>query len=419
MDSFQIIAVLLTITAVLSFFNYKYLKLPVTIGVMIISLILSIIILILGNIAPGLREFALEYVRGLDFDKTLMHGMLSFLLFAGALQVNINDLKEQKAVILLLATIGVLISTFIFGFLIYYIFLLFGLYIDFIYCLLFGSLISPTDPIAVMGALKRLHAPASIETKIAGESLFNDGVGVVVFLVLSGIAFGHGGVHAGEIAYLFAIEAIGGIIYGLVTGYLFYLMLKSVDNYQVEVMLTLALVAGSYALAASLHVSGPIAVVVAGLMIGNHGRMFAMSEVTVENLDHFWEMIDEILNAILFVLIGMEALIISFETSYIYAALLAIPAIYFARFISVSIPVNLLRIRKKFSPGIIRLLIWGGMRGGISVALALSLPTGTERDIILTGTFIIVVFSILVQGLTINNVAGKILRKSEELKIKN
>jgi CPA1 family monovalent cation:H+ antiporter len=283
-----------------------------------------------------------------------------------------------------------------------------GISLPLIHCLLFGALISPTDPIAVLGILKTAHAPKSLETKIAGESLFNDGVAVVVFLVLFGIAVSGHEISAAHIGLLFLEEAIGGVLFGLVIGGITFYMLKGIDNYSVEVLLTLALVMGGYTLATLIHVSGPIAIVVAGLMIGNHGRSFAMSEQTRGHLDTFWELVDEILNAVLFVLIGLELLLISFTGKHLFAALLIIPIVLLARLASVALPIGVLRLKRQFSPGVIKVLTWGGLRGGISVALALSLPAGPERNLILTVTYLVVVFSIIVQGLSIGQLVKSV-----------
>ena len=335
-----------------------------------------------------------------------MQGMLSFLLFAGALHVDLASLSNQKWVITSLATVGLLISTFLVGVSSWWILGVLGFQIDLIWCLLFGSLISPTDPIAVLAILKTAGAPASLETKIAGESLFNDGIAVVVFIVLLSIAAGGDEATAGHIGMLFLEEAVGGVVFGLAIGYLAFLMLRGVDNYTVEILITLALVAGGYAIAGVIHVSGPIAMVVSGLLIGNHGRAFAMSDKTREHLDTFWELVDEILNAVLFVLIGFEVLVLSFSSDIIIAGVIMIFVILLARFISVVIPVFVLRASHQFTAGVTKILTWGGLRGGISVALALSLPAGEARDIILPITYVVVVFSILVQGLTV----GKLIR---------
>jgi len=401
MAVYQIIAVMLTMAALFSFLNYKTLKLPTTIGLMFFSLLMSLAIIGLHTLGLDLESQADAILNSIDFNQTLMHGMLSFLLFAGALHVDLGRLSKQKWVITSLATVGLLISTFLVGITSWWILGALGFHIDLIWCLLFGSLISPTDPIAVLAILKTANAPESLETKIAGESLFNDGVAVVVFIVLLSIATGGGEATLAHIATLFVEEAVGGVVFGLATGYLAFLMLRSVDNYTVEILITLALVTGGYAVAGAIHVSGPIAMVVCGLLIGNHGRALAMSDKTREHLDTFWELVDEILNAVLFVLIGFEVLVLSFSSDIIIAGVIMIFVILLARFISVGIPVTLLRASHQFTNGVISILTWGGLRGGISVALALSLPPGEARNIIVPITYVVVVFSILVQGLTV------------------
>ncbi len=404
MSLFEIISLLLCLAAVFSYINYKYIKLPTTIGIMLLSLLFSLGLLLFGEFGFSLDEQATVLVKSIDFNEALLHGMLSFLLFAGALHVNLNDLREQKWVIGTLATVGVISSTFIIGTVMYYILGWLGIPVAYIYCLVFGALISPTDPIAVMGILKLVGAPKTLETKIAGESLFNDGVGVVVFLVLLGIATGGDEMSASHVVELFAVEALGGVFFGLGLGYLGFFMLKGVDNYQVEALITLALVSGGYAFAESIHISAPIAIVVAGLFIGNQGRTLAMSDNTRERLDDFWELIDEILNAILFLLIGVELLILTFTNQFMLAGLLAIPVVLLARFICVGIPIKIMSKFRTFSPYATTILTWGGLRGGISVALALSIPDGPAREPLLVITYFIVVFSILVQGLTIKKV---------------
>ena len=402
MSVFTTAAVLVTLAALFSYINYRFLKIPTTIGIMLISLVMSLGLIGLHMLGwSSLEEQAEQMVRGIDFHEALMEGMLSFLLFAGALHINLNDLKEQKWVILSLATFGVLISTFLIGAMSWLILNQLGISLPFIYCLVFGALISPTDPIAVMGILKTVSAPKSLEIKIAGESLFNDGVGIVVFLIIVGLATGQADTQASEIILLLLQEAGGGALFGLVLGLSGFFFLRSIDNYQVEILITLALVMGGYSAASALHLSGPITMVVAGLVIGNHGRWFAMSETTRERLDNFWELVDEVLNAVLFVLIGLEILLLSISQQYVLAGVACIPAVLLARFISVGVPITLLRSFRTFSPKVIRILTWSGLRGGISVALALSLPAGAERDVILTITYAVVVFSILVQGLTV------------------
>lgn len=412
MSIINTIAILISLAAIFSYINYRFLKVPQTIGLLAIALLMSMGIIALGKMGFPIEDQATVLLKGIDFNETLMQGMLSALLFAGALHVHLEELIKQKWVVAILASVGVMTSTFLVGFASYYIFGWLGLDIPFIYCLLFGSLISPTDPIAVLGILKTVGAPKSLETKIAGESLFNDGVAVVVFLVLLSIAGvgGHGDGHsemdAMGIATLFVQEAVGGAIFGLIIGYIAYRMLATIDNYQVEILLTLALVFGGHALAVALHLSGPIAIVVAGLLIGNEGRKMAMSDKTREHLDNFWELIDEILNAVLFVLIGLEVLLLTFLPQYVWAGLIMIPTVLAIRFFAVGVPVSILRLRHSFTPKIIRILTWGGLRGGISIALVLTLPEGQNREALLVITYVIVVFSILVQGMTV----GKLVK---------
>ncbi|KPK36933.1 MAG: sodium:proton antiporter [Gammaproteobacteria bacterium SG8_47] len=411
MELLNAAALLISLAAIFSYINHRFIRLPTTIGLMVIALVMSLLLLLAGKLGLAqLNAQAEALLRGVDFHQALMEGMLSFLLFAGALHVNLDDLAKQKWIITTLATVGVIVSTFLVGTLAWLVSGSLGLNISFIYCLVFGALISPTDPIAVLGILKSSGAPQTLQTKITGESLFNDGVGVVVFLVLLSLATGRQELSAGDIAWLFAEEAIGGIMFGLLIGAIAYQMLKSVDNYQVEVLITLALVMGGYALASAIHVSGPIATVVAGLLIGNHGRLLAMSEHTREHLDTFWELVDEVLNAVLFVLIGLEVLVLHFEIEYLLAALVMIPGVLLARWISVGVPVVLMSRFRSFTPGVIRVLTWGGLRGGISVALALSLPLGAERDVILAITYAVVVFSVVVQGLTVSRVVAATTR---------
>lgn len=407
MSLFDILALLITLTAIFSYINHRYLRLPLTIGVMLIGLIMSLGLLALKPLGLDLTSQANIILEEIDFNQTLMHGMLSYLLFAGALHVNLTDLAEQKWLIATLATLGVLVSTTIIGVLLWLLLDLINIDLPFLYCLVFGALISPTDPIAVLGILRTVHAPKSLETKITGESLFNDGIGVVVFILISGFAFGETDITPGAVIAFFLKEALGGVIFGFVIGGITYAMLKRVDNYQVEILLTLALVTGGYAMAEVLHVSAPIAIVVAGLLIGNHGRLLAMSEITVERLDTFWELIDEILNAVLFVLIGLEILVITFGAHLLIAGVLSIFIVLIARFISVGVPIFFIRKFRELTPGVIKILTWGGLRGGISVALALSLPASAERETILAITYCVVVFSILVQGLTI----GRLIKR--------
>jgi CPA1 family monovalent cation:H+ antiporter len=400
MDAFTILAIITTIAAIFSWLNHRFIRLPNTIGLMILSLAFSLCFVIIGKLYPPAAEPFRRMLLEVEFDRTLLHGMLGAMLFAGALHLNINDLLGRRYIIGLLATIGVITSTLIVGFVSWRFLHAMGFSIDLIHCLLFGALISPTDPIAVGAILRKAGIPKSLEVKISGESLFNDGVGVVVFLTILEASSGHH-VTAGSIAYLLAVEVIGGLAFGAFIGWVAYLMLKSIDSYEVEILLTLAIVTGGYALAQSLHISGPLAMVVAGLLIGNRGRSLAMSDKTRARLDAFWELTDEFLNAVLFVIIGAEVIVITYTADYLLAGLIAIPLVLVARWISVGIPTIFLRTKRDFSRHVIKILTWSGLRGGISVALALSLPKGPERSLFVAITYTIVVFSIVVQGLTV------------------
>lgn len=350
------------------------------------------------------RAYEESLLRSIDFSEVLMQGMLSLLLFAGALHVDLSELRAYRWQIGVLAVFGTFASTCVVGAVLWWALPWVGLPLPLLACLLFGALISPTDPIAVLGILKSAGAPKNLELVITGESLFNDGVGVVIFALMVGIA------ASGETptfqagAQLLLREAGGGILLGLMLGYALFHLMRGIDNYQVEVMLTLAAVLGGYALASHLHVSGPLAMVVAGVMTGNQGRALAMSDTTRHHVDLFWELLDEILNAVLFVLIGMEVILISFPHGIAGAAVVAVTTTLFARWLTVGLPVTVLRGAFRLPRGAGRVLTWGGLRGGISVALALSLPAGPERETILALTYCVVVFSILVQGLTIGRV---------------
>jgi CPA1 family monovalent cation:H+ antiporter len=415
MTLFNILAALVTIAALFSYLNYRFLRLPQSIGVMVVSLGASLLLLAVGEFYHPFSAAARKLLDSVNFTEALLHGMLGFLLFAGALHLDLHDLRRQRSVILTLASVGVLLSTAIVGLLMWLVLHAMDIPVPVIHCLLFGALISPTDPIAVLAILKRLNVPNDLETQICGESLFNDGVGVVVFLAIYSFIPAPGNPpHEGfaHIAVIFLREAIGGGLFGLVIGLVAYRMLKHVDQYQVEILISLALVTGGYALSEQLHVSGPIAMVVAGLIIGNQGRQFAMSQDTQRNLDLFWELVDDFLNAVLFVLIGLEVLVIRWELNYFLAGLAAIVVVLLARLLSVWLPIALLRSRAPMPRHVVRLLTWGGLRGGISVALVLSL-SGRETpdfrlDLFLVMTYVIVVFSIGVQGLTI----GRVVRAS-------
>ncbi len=399
---FDIAVTCLVLTALLAYLNHRFIGLPITIGVMGIALLLSFALFGLDKLGYGaLRDYEVSLLRSIDFSEVLMQGMLSLLLFAGALHVDLSELRAYKWQVGILAVFGTLISTALVGFGLWAVLPYTGVALPLPYCLIFGALISPTDPVAVMGVLKSAGAPKSLEIVIAGESLFNDGVGVVLFSLMLAMVTGGEAPTATRGAILLLQEGGGGIAFGLVLGYVTYRMLKSIDSYQEEVLITLAAVLGGYALASRLHVSGPLAMVVAGLIIGNHGRALAMSDKTREHLDMFWELLDSILNAVLFVLIGLEVILIKFSTSLALAATGVIAITLGARLLSVGAPIVLLGRVFEVPQGALRVLTWGGLRGGISVALALSLPFGAQRDLVLALTYAVVVFSILVQGLSI------------------
>lgn len=406
MTLLDILAILLGLTALFGVFNHRFLHLPNTIGLMVIALFASAMILLVDRLLPGLQigETVRAVLRDIDFHDTLMEGFLSALLFAGAVHVDITRLKRRGWAIGLMATVGVLISTFLVGGAIWLVAKLVSLELPFVWALVFGALISPTDPVAVLGILKQVRFPPLLEAKIAGESLFNDGVGVVIFTIVLAVAVG-GGAGAEPlgpvgVAELFVLEAFGGAALGLVFGLVAFALLYALDEYNIEIMITLALVTGAYATALKLHVSGPIAVVVAGLLIGNQGARLAMSDRTTRHVFQFWELSDEILNSILFLLIGFEVLVIVPNLEFAWFAAAAIPIVLAARWIALSVPITLLAVRRDFTVGAKRILTWGGLRGGISVALALSLPAVAYKQPILAATYAVVVFSIIVQGLT-------------------
>lgn len=405
-------ALFITLTAVCMWFNQRVLRLPPTIGVMAIGLVLSLGVIGLDHFAVTtvVADTAQDWLGRINFNSLLMDGMLSFLLFAGALHVDLSRLKAYRRSIGLLATLGVLVSTLVIGSAAWWLFQWAGIEVPYLYCLVFGALISPTDPIAVLGIMRSAGAPADMEIRIVGESLFNDGVAVVLFTaLLSAASAGSGEVELGHMGLLFLEEAGGGIVLGLALGALVYQLMRSIDQYQVEVMLSLALVLGGYALASALHVSGPIAMVVAGLIIGNMARDGAMSDNTRRYLDGFWELVDEILNAVLFVLIGLELVLMPITLTSIGIALALVAVILLSRLALIGLPLSLLRRWYTFRAGTTRVLTWGGLRGGISVALALAIPEGDYREPLVVTTYIIVLFSILVQGLSIGKLVTAVV----------
>ena len=411
MSPFIILTIIIFLAALFGYVNVRFLKLPTTIGLMLITIVFSLVIFGISVFDDTLLDIEEYIITKLDFRTLLLDVMLSFLLFAGALHTNFEQLRVQRWPVIVFATLGVLASTFLVGTAVFYIIPLFGLQVNYIHCLLFGALISPTDPIAVLGILKQAGAPKKLETKIVGESLFNDGVGVVVFLTIFNIAASGGSEESTgflHILELFGAEVIGGISLGLAIGYITYLLMRSIDDYDTEVIITLATVMVGTALSQKLHFSAPLAMVTAGLLVGNDTvRQSTMSEMTETYVDKFWELIDILLNTVLFVLIGMEILVLTFDLEYIFAGLMAIPIVLICRYLSLLLPIEFFKNRLEFVPKTNLIMTWGGLRGGISIALCLGLTQDMERDLFLVMTYVIVVFSILVQGLTVGNLIKK------------
>jgi CPA1 family monovalent cation:H+ antiporter len=401
MDGLNAAAALITLAALFSVLNHRYIRQPVSVAMLLFSLALSLALVALGKLGVEAKWLARDAIGALALDRALLDGMLSFLLFAGALHVDLDELARRRWAIGFLASLGVVVSALAAGAALWGIFGALGLPLALAWCLVFGALISPTDPIAVLAILKSARAERSLAAKMAGESLLNDGFGIVLFVLFLGIAGGEA-VSAAGVSSLLLREVLGGALFGLAIGYAAYRLLAAVDSYEVEILLTLALVMGGYAAARALHVSGPIAVVIAGVMIGNRGLRHAMAERSRERVGQFWGLIDEIFNAVLFIMVGLELLRLDFQSTYAWAGLLAIPAVLAARFLSVGIATLVPGLRQDFPLRVIAILTWGGLRGGISVALALSLPAGVQRDAIITVTYGVVLFSILVQGLTLS-----------------
>lgn len=414
MELYYSFSVLIVLASFFSYLNLRYLKLPSTIGIMIIAMLSSIVLVFTGSLFPKTFDHFSTLLQDVDFTEVLMGAMLNFLLFAGAIHINLVDLREQRAPVIIFSTVSVVISAFAVGALLFYVTPLFGFQIPFIYALLFGALISPTDPIAVMGVLKDANVKKSLETKVAGESLFNDGVAVVIFAVILQLAQGSDiDLSFTNISWLLIKEALGGFLLGTLLGIGASNAMRKIDDYKVSVLITLSVVMGGYLIAHSIHISGPLTMVAAGIVIGNYGKRTAMSAVTKDYLNKFWELIDEILNAILFLFIGFELLIIHNITDYWLIGICCILIVLFSRFLSIYIPVRLIPFKNKFSSGTIKVLVWGGLRGGVSIALVLSMDEGPYKPLLVGITYFVVVFSIIVQGLTVGKLAKRVLSVEE------
>jgi len=407
MKLWDLAGIVLTLSALFGYLNRRFLRLPGNVGFTLVALLVSLGMIFAPLLDVTLSDRVQSVIQNIDFSAILLHGVLGFLLFAGALRLDLDDLLAEKWNVLTLAFASTCLSTLLVGFLSYGLLALFIQKVPILMCLLFGALISPTDPVAVLATLRHAGAPTALSSQLAGESLLNDGIGIVLFLVLFGLATGRGPTSPGDVALLFVVEFLGGAIFGLAAGYAAHWMLKRVDDHIVEILITLALVTGGYALADHLRISGPIAMVVAGLLVGSRGNRFGLSEETRRNLETFWELIEGILNAVLFVLIGLEILAMTFRAAYLWATVLAIPAVLFSRFVSVAVPASILRLFRELPPRAVRFLTWGGLKGGLAIAMALSLPSGGSRSLLLAVTYGVVVFSVLVQGSTMAFFARK------------
>ena len=413
MDYFGIASTLIVISALFGYINVRFLKLPITIGLVLITIVFTLVAVIIGQFDDTILQTERDFITNINFGSLLLDVMLSFLLFAGALHTNFDQLKIQRWPILAFSTVGVLVSTLLVGVIMYPLLTAMGFNVNFIHCLLFGALISPTDPIAVLGILKKVGAPKKLETKIVGESLFNDGVGVVIFLTIYAIAKKpDAAIDLSEIATLFIQEVGGGILLGGLLGWLAYRLMKSINNYEVEVIITLAVVMGGTLLADKWHLSAPLSMVTAGLIVGNDTvRETSMSDITEVYVDKFWELIDVLFNTILFVMIGMEILVLPLDVGYVYAGLLAIPILLMCRSMSLFLPIKFFAKRLDFVPKTTLIMTWGGLRGGISIALALSLTADMSKDLFLVITYIVVIVSIVGQGLTVGPIIKGITKR--------
>lgn len=421
MELYYSFSVLIVLASIFAYINYRFLKLPSTIGIMVIAITVSIVLVFFGEtLFPKTFNRLHQLMTSIDFTEVLMGAMLNFLLFAGGIHVNIDDLKEQLRPIVIFSTAGVVISTFVVGIGMYYLMPLIGVQIPFIFCLVFGALISPTDPVAVLSILKQAKVSKALETKVAGESLFNDGMAVVVFTVVLQIAIGEEvDLNLESIGLLLLKEAGGGLLLGVILGWITSRLMREVDDYIISVLVTLSVVMGGYLIAHQMHISGPLTMVAAGLFMGNFNMKFKMKSITQDYLIKFWELIDEILNAVLFLFIGFELLMIKDLKHFMVPGLVAIIVVLIARFVCIWLPTRFMSLKTRFSPQTVKVLVWGGIRGGVSIALAMSIPKGEYSDAILSITYCVVVFSIIVQGLTIAKVANpnKIAKEEQELEI--
>jgi CPA1 family monovalent cation:H+ antiporter len=408
-DPFDLAAIVIVCAAVFGYLNNRFIGLRQTTGLTIMGAVASLIVVGINRLAPDIAfdRQLIGLLKQIDFRYTLMEGLLSFLLFAGALHVDLQAMKRSAWLIVVVTFSGVLISAALIGGAAWLAAMLSGIALPAVWCLLFGTLISPTDPVAVLGVLKSAKVPATLEATVAGESLFNDGVGIVAFTVVLGIATGAGDASLLEASRLFVAEALGGAILGLAAGWTCFMLLRPINEHNLEVLITLALVMGGYALAHRLHVNGPIAMVVAGLIIGNHGRRLAMNDVTRDHVTKFWSLIDELLNAVLFLLIGIEVIIVLEDRTFLWFGLGAIPIALAARAISVGLPLLVVPRRWSLRRGSYAILVLGGVRGGISIALALSIPEGPYKHVIVVATYVVVVFSVVGQASVVGVVARR------------
>ena len=409
MPVFTLISAVIAVVALSGYANHRLVRLPESIGITAVALLISVVTVGVGQFVPQVAEWGQQVARGVNFPALIFHGLLGLLLFAGSLHVDVTGLARARWVVVVLATAGVALSTVLIGWALFLLTALLGHRLSLLECLLFGALISPTDPIAVMGLLSKARVPPSLLTKITGEALFNDGTGVVVFVVLLGLA-GAGDHRPGalHVAALFARQVFGGIGFGLAVGFVGILMLRTVDSPAVEILITLAMASAGYKVADALAVSAPIATVVMGLMVGSDGRRHAMPAETRERLFLFWQLTDDLLNLLLFGLVGLQLTALAGTVrEYLLPAAAALPLVLLARYVSVGIPISLLRPFERFEPHLVKLMTWAGLRGALSIALALSLPTGRARDLIVTATYLIALFSILVQATTLEPLARR------------